>query len=99
MRFGLDLAQQRMPWDELVSRVQFAEDEPDTRFVSHGLGDRGRHRRSTGAKMPHRVRVAQQGEQAAADLAGGGVVSADQEVDDHGDDLLPTQSVAVLLGM
>jgi alkanesulfonate monooxygenase SsuD/methylene tetrahydromethanopterin reductase-like flavin-dependent oxidoreductase (luciferase family) len=26
MRFGLDLAQQRMPWDELVSRVQFAED-------------------------------------------------------------------------
>ena len=26
MRFGLDVAQQRMPWDELVSRVQFAED-------------------------------------------------------------------------
>src|SRR4029079_15024464 len=26
MRFGLDLAQQRMSWDELVSRVQFAED-------------------------------------------------------------------------
>src|SRR3954468_17301786 len=26
MRLGLDLAQQRMPWDELVSRVQFAED-------------------------------------------------------------------------
>src|ERR1700709_930543 len=26
MRFGLDLAQQRMPWDELVSRVRFAED-------------------------------------------------------------------------
>lgn len=26
MRFGLDLAQQRMPWDELVSRVQFAEE-------------------------------------------------------------------------
>jgi F420-dependent oxidoreductase-like protein len=25
MRFGLDVAQQRMPWDELVSRVQFAE--------------------------------------------------------------------------
>ena len=25
MRFGLDCAQQRMPWDELVSRVQFAE--------------------------------------------------------------------------
>ncbi len=26
MRFGLDVAQQRMPWDEVVSRVQFAED-------------------------------------------------------------------------
>ena len=26
MRFGLDVAQQRMPWDEIVSRVQFAED-------------------------------------------------------------------------
>lgn len=26
MRFGLDVAQQRMPWDELVSRVKFAED-------------------------------------------------------------------------
>src|SRR6267378_7099956 len=26
MRFGLDIAQQRMPWDEIVSRVQFAED-------------------------------------------------------------------------
>lgn len=26
MRFGLDLAQQRMPWDELVSRVRFAEE-------------------------------------------------------------------------
>src|SRR5436305_1579568 len=26
MRFGLDIAQQRMPWDELVSRVRFAED-------------------------------------------------------------------------
>src|SRR6202163_2074501 len=26
MRFGLDLAQQRMPWDEVVRRVQFAED-------------------------------------------------------------------------
>jgi alkanesulfonate monooxygenase SsuD/methylene tetrahydromethanopterin reductase-like flavin-dependent oxidoreductase (luciferase family) len=26
MRFGLDIAQQRMPWDELVGRVQFAED-------------------------------------------------------------------------
>jgi alkanesulfonate monooxygenase SsuD/methylene tetrahydromethanopterin reductase-like flavin-dependent oxidoreductase (luciferase family) len=26
MRFGLDVAQQRMTWDELVSRVQFAED-------------------------------------------------------------------------
>lgn len=26
MRFGIDLAQQRMPWDELVSRVQFAEE-------------------------------------------------------------------------
>lgn len=26
MRFGLDLAQQRMPWDELVRRVRFAED-------------------------------------------------------------------------
>src|SRR4051794_35142842 len=25
MRFGLDVAQQRMPWDELVSRVQLAE--------------------------------------------------------------------------
>jgi F420-dependent oxidoreductase-like protein len=25
MRFGIDVAQQRMPWDELVSRVQFAE--------------------------------------------------------------------------
>jgi Luciferase-like monooxygenase len=25
MRFGLDIAQQRMPWDEVVSRVQFAE--------------------------------------------------------------------------
>ncbi len=25
MRFGLDVAQQRMPWDEVVSRVQFAE--------------------------------------------------------------------------
>lgn len=25
MRFGLDIAQQRMPWDELVSRVQLAE--------------------------------------------------------------------------
>lgn len=26
MRFGLDVAQQRMPWDENVSRVRFAED-------------------------------------------------------------------------
>jgi F420-dependent oxidoreductase-like protein len=26
MRFGLDVAQQRMPWDEVVSRVRFAED-------------------------------------------------------------------------
>jgi alkanesulfonate monooxygenase SsuD/methylene tetrahydromethanopterin reductase-like flavin-dependent oxidoreductase (luciferase family) len=26
MRFGLDVAQQRMPWDEVVSRVQFSED-------------------------------------------------------------------------
>jgi F420-dependent oxidoreductase-like protein len=26
MRFGLDVAQQRMPWEEVVSRVQFAED-------------------------------------------------------------------------
>lgn len=26
MRFGLDIAQQRMPWDELVRRVQFAEE-------------------------------------------------------------------------
>src|SRR3954466_2052272 len=26
MRFGLDIAQRRMPWDELVSRVRFAED-------------------------------------------------------------------------
>src|SRR5438045_3883003 len=25
MRFGLDVPQQRMPWDEVVSRVQFAE--------------------------------------------------------------------------
>jgi F420-dependent oxidoreductase-like protein len=26
MRFGLDIAQQRMPWDEVVRRVRFAED-------------------------------------------------------------------------
>jgi F420-dependent oxidoreductase-like protein len=26
MRFGLDVAQQRMPWDELVARTRFAED-------------------------------------------------------------------------
>src|SRR6187549_3105657 len=26
MRIGLDLAQQRVPWDEVVSRVQFAEE-------------------------------------------------------------------------
>lgn len=26
MRFGIDVAQQRMPWDELVSRVRFVED-------------------------------------------------------------------------
>jgi alkanesulfonate monooxygenase SsuD/methylene tetrahydromethanopterin reductase-like flavin-dependent oxidoreductase (luciferase family) len=26
MRFGLDIAQQRMPWDEVVARVRFAED-------------------------------------------------------------------------
>ena len=26
MRFGLDVAQQRMPWDEVVSRVRFAEE-------------------------------------------------------------------------
>ena len=26
MRFGLDVAQQRMPWDEIVGRVQFAEE-------------------------------------------------------------------------
>ena len=26
MRFGLDVAQQRMPWDEVVSRARFAED-------------------------------------------------------------------------
>ncbi|HUQ38989.1 MAG TPA: TIGR03560 family F420-dependent LLM class oxidoreductase [Acidimicrobiales bacterium] len=26
MRFGIDVAQQRMPWDELVSRVRLAED-------------------------------------------------------------------------
>jgi alkanesulfonate monooxygenase SsuD/methylene tetrahydromethanopterin reductase-like flavin-dependent oxidoreductase (luciferase family) len=26
LRFGIDVAQQRMPWDELVSRVRFADD-------------------------------------------------------------------------
>ena len=26
MRFGLDVAQQRMPWDEIVRRVRLAED-------------------------------------------------------------------------
>src|SRR5437763_15936488 len=26
MRFGIDVAQQRMEWDELVGRVRFAED-------------------------------------------------------------------------
>lgn len=26
MRFGIDVAQQRMPWEEVVSRVRFAED-------------------------------------------------------------------------
>jgi alkanesulfonate monooxygenase SsuD/methylene tetrahydromethanopterin reductase-like flavin-dependent oxidoreductase (luciferase family) len=26
MRFGIDIAQQRMPWDEVVSRTQFAEE-------------------------------------------------------------------------
>ena len=26
MRFGLDIAQQRLPWDELVRRVQLAEE-------------------------------------------------------------------------
>ena len=26
MRFGMDVAQQRIPWDEVVSRVRFAED-------------------------------------------------------------------------
>src|SRR5437762_3604288 len=26
MRFGLDVAQQRMPWDEVLGRVRFAED-------------------------------------------------------------------------
>ncbi len=26
MRFGIDVAQQRMPWDEIVGRVRFAED-------------------------------------------------------------------------
>src|SRR5271166_1370660 len=26
MRFGLDVAQQRVPWDEVAGRVQFAED-------------------------------------------------------------------------
>ena len=26
MRFGIDVAQQRMPWDEVVSRVRFAEE-------------------------------------------------------------------------
>ena len=26
MRFGIDVAQQRMPWDEVVSRVRFGED-------------------------------------------------------------------------
>ena len=26
MRFGLDVAQQRMPWDELVRRVHLAEE-------------------------------------------------------------------------
>ena len=26
MRFGIDVAQQRMPWDEVVSRAQFAEE-------------------------------------------------------------------------
>ena len=26
MRFGLDVAQQRMSWDELVSRIRFAEE-------------------------------------------------------------------------
>jgi alkanesulfonate monooxygenase SsuD/methylene tetrahydromethanopterin reductase-like flavin-dependent oxidoreductase (luciferase family) len=26
MRFGLDVAQQRLPWDEIVSRAQFAEE-------------------------------------------------------------------------
>ncbi|MCB1004433.1 MAG: LLM class flavin-dependent oxidoreductase, partial [Acidimicrobiales bacterium] len=26
MRFGIDVAQQRMPWDEIVRRVQLAEE-------------------------------------------------------------------------
>jgi alkanesulfonate monooxygenase SsuD/methylene tetrahydromethanopterin reductase-like flavin-dependent oxidoreductase (luciferase family) len=26
MRFGLDIAQQRMPWDEVVRRVRLAEE-------------------------------------------------------------------------
>ena len=26
MRFGIDVAQQRMPWDEVVARVQLAEE-------------------------------------------------------------------------
>ena len=26
MRFGLDVAEQRLPWDEVVSRAQFAEE-------------------------------------------------------------------------
>jgi alkanesulfonate monooxygenase SsuD/methylene tetrahydromethanopterin reductase-like flavin-dependent oxidoreductase (luciferase family) len=26
VRFGLDIAQQRMPWEEVVSRAQFAEE-------------------------------------------------------------------------
>jgi alkanesulfonate monooxygenase SsuD/methylene tetrahydromethanopterin reductase-like flavin-dependent oxidoreductase (luciferase family) len=26
VRFGIDVAQQRLPWDEIVSRVQFTEE-------------------------------------------------------------------------
>ena len=36
MRFGLDVAQQRMPWDELVQRVQLAE-ELGFELVGHKL--------------------------------------------------------------
>ena len=60
MRFGLDIAQQRMPWDEVVSRVRLAED----------LGFEGAWGSTTSSRCTARYRETFEGMTTLAALAG-----------------------------